>query len=57
MVMKRYRAGLATSLELVEADDTLQRAQVTAVVEELNVALQHLGLLRAAGVDPEGNEL
>jgi len=57
MVMKRYRAGLATSLELVEADDTLRRAQVAAVVEELNVALQRLDLLRAAGVDPEGNEL
>jgi len=52
MVMSRYRAGLATSLEIVEADDSLRQAEVAVVAEELNLALRRLDLLRAHGRNP-----
>lgn len=57
MVLEQYRAGLANSLELVEADDALSQAESNNVVESLAVDLARLELLRAVGLTPEGEEI
>lgn len=56
-VLARYKAGLATSLEVVEADDDLTQAEVGAVVEALNLSLKRLALLKSLGLDPMGKEV
>jgi outer membrane protein TolC len=57
MVLSRYSAGLATSLELTEADDQLRQAEVLMVAQELNYSLSALELLRVIGLDPLGKEV
>jgi len=56
MVKGRYEAGLATSLELVQAEDSLSQSQSALVSEELNLSLKQLDLLRVMGMDPLGRE-
>jgi outer membrane protein TolC len=57
LVLSRYRAGLGTSLELVEADDALRKAEVAVIAEELNLALKALELLQTLGLDPRGRSI
>lgn len=57
LVLSRYRAGLGTSLELVEADDALRKAEVAVIAEELNLALKGLELLQTLGFDPRGRSI
>lgn len=57
MVMRRYRAGLGTYLDLVDVEDELKKAEVEFVSEELNLALRKLELLRVLGYDPQGKKL
>ena len=54
LVLSRFRAGLGTSLEQVEADDALRQAEVAVVAGELDRALKGLALYRALGLDPGG---
>jgi outer membrane protein TolC len=56
-VRARYHAGLATSLEVVAADDDLKQSELGAVVEALNLSLRRLALLRSLGLDPTGKEV
>lgn len=56
-VRARYNAGLATSLEVVEADDDLTQAEIGAVVEELSLSIKGLDLLKSLGLDPMGKEI
>jgi outer membrane protein TolC len=56
-VLRRYRAGLATSLELVEADDAMSQARLALVARQLELSLARLTLLREAGLDPLGREV
>ncbi len=56
-VRARYQAGLATSLEVVQANDDLVQARTSAVVEALNLALRRLDLLKSLGLDPLGKEV
>jgi len=56
LVLKRYRAGLGRSIDLVDADDEQRRAEVAAVGEELALARARLALLRALGLDPLGGK-
>lgn len=56
-VRARYNAGLATSLEVVEADTDLTQAEIDAVVEALNLSLKRLELLKSLGLDPMGKEV
>lgn len=55
-VMQRYRSGLSTSLDLTEADADLNQAKADLVIEELNLALTGLELLRALGREPSARE-
>lgn len=57
MVIRRYRAGLGTYLDLVDTEDELKKAEVESVSEELNLALKKLELLRVLGFDPRGRKL
>jgi outer membrane protein TolC len=57
MVIRRYRAGLGTYLDLVDTEDELKKAEVEFVAEELNLALKKLELLRVLGFDPRGRKL
>jgi outer membrane protein len=57
MVMSRYNAGLATSLELTEADDDLRQAEVQLVVQDLSYQLCVLEVLRVIGLDPMGKDI
>jgi outer membrane protein TolC len=57
MVMSRYNAGLATSLELTEADDDLRQAEVQVVFEDLSYQLCILEVLRVIGLDPMGKDI
>ena len=57
MVIRRYRAGLGTYLDLVDTEDELKKAEVEFVAEELNLALKKLELLRVLGYDPRGRKL
>jgi outer membrane protein len=57
LVLSRYRAGLGTSLELVEADDALRKAEVAVIGGELELALRGLSLCRALGLDPRGRTI
>ncbi len=57
MVLSRYAAGLATSLELTEADEQLRQTEVLVVAQELNYSLSALELLRVIGLDPLGKEV
>jgi outer membrane protein TolC len=52
MVMARFRAGLATTIEAVDASTQLATAEVSVLREELNVDTMRINLLRATGVDP-----
>ena len=54
MNLKRYRAGLATMLDLLDADESLRKAEIALASEELNLALKRLELLRVLGLEPEG---
>ena len=56
-VRARYGAGLATSLEVVQANDDLVQARISAIVEALNLALRRLDLLKSLGLDPLGKEI
>jgi outer membrane protein TolC len=57
MVLQRYLAGLATSLELLDADDAAQRAEVNQVASALDLELRSLDVLRAQGLDPMGRRV
>jgi len=57
MTLGLYRAGLATSLELSDADDALVQAEIAVAAEQLDVALGRLQLLRAIGLDPLGQPI
>jgi outer membrane protein TolC len=57
LVLSRYRAGLGTSLELVEADDALRKAEVAVIGGELELALRGLELCRTLGLDPRGRTI
>ena len=57
MVLSRYNAELANSLELTEADDTLRKAEVGVVAQELSYSLGVLQFLRVLGLDPMGREI
>lgn len=57
LVISRYRAGLGTSLELVEADDALRKAEVAVVGGELELVLRELEQYRALGLDPRGKAI
>jgi outer membrane protein len=56
LIMTRYRSGLATSLEVVEAADTLKQAEASAVAEELGLSLTQLQLLRNLGLSPHAGQ-
>lgn len=56
-VLRRYRAGLATSLELVEADDDMSQAELALVAQRFQLTLARLTLLHEAGLDPLGREV
>lgn len=56
-VLRRYRAGLATSLELVEADDAMSQAELALVAQQFELSLARLTLLHEAGLDPLGREV
>ncbi len=55
-VLARYRAGRATSLELVAAEDTLRQAELARVARTLELHRARLALFRAQGLDPLGKE-
>lgn len=48
----RYKAGRATALELVEAEDTLRQAELDAIARSLAVDRARLALQQALGLDP-----
>lgn len=56
MVLTRFRAGMATSLELTDANDGLTRAETTLAASELEVSIATLNVLRAFGYAPPGGE-
>jgi outer membrane protein TolC len=56
-VRDRYKAGIATSLEVVQADDDFQQAEVGAILVALKLSLSRLDLLRSLGLDPMGKEV
>jgi outer membrane protein TolC len=56
-VRERYRSGLATSLEVVQADDDLVQSETGAILESLNLSLRRLDLLKSLGLDPNGREV
>jgi outer membrane protein TolC len=51
----KYRAGLATSTELLDAEVDLYSSQVQLSGAEVEYALAHAGLTRAIGGDQEGS--
>ena len=55
-VLARYRAGRATSLELVAAEDTLRQSELARVARTLELHRARLALFRAQGFDPLGKE-
>lgn len=57
MILRRYQAGLSTSLEVTDGDDALRQADVQVVAAELDLALRRLALLHALGLDPLGREV
>jgi outer membrane protein TolC len=52
MVMARFRAGLATTIEAVDAANALATAETSVLREELNRDTMQVNLLRAVGADP-----
>jgi outer membrane protein TolC len=52
MVMARFRAGLATTIEAVDAANSLSTAEVSVLREELNRDTMRVNLLRSVGADP-----
>lgn len=52
MVMARFRAGLATTIEAVDAATQLANAEVGVLREELAVDTVRVNLLRAVGAEP-----
>ena len=52
-----YKQGLATALELTNANDSRFSAEVTYSSAELATALAYLALRQAMGLDPLGTEL
>lgn len=56
-VLARYRAGRATALELVEAEDTLRQAELDRIARTLELYRARLALFRALGLDPLGKEV
>jgi outer membrane protein TolC len=52
MVMARFRAGLATTIEAVDAATALATAEASVLREELNRDTMRVNLLRASGADP-----
>jgi outer membrane protein TolC len=56
-VLERYRAGLAMSLDIVEADQTLRQSELDLVARDLELTLSRLALLRALGRDPLGRNV
>lgn len=55
-VLRRFRGGVDNSLELVEADDALEQAELSLVAGQLELATARLALLQALGLDPLGRE-
>ncbi len=56
-VGRRYDAGLATSLDVTEAEEDLSRAGYNLILGELNLSLAGLAVLRALGLDPQGEAI
>jgi outer membrane protein TolC len=52
MVMARFRAGLATTIEAVDAANALAQAESSVLREELNRDTMRINLLRSVGADP-----
>jgi outer membrane protein TolC len=57
MVLSRYNAGLATSLELTDADSTLRQSEIQVVAQQLNYSLAVLEFMRVIGRDPVGKDI
>ncbi|MBN2382118.1 TolC family protein [bacterium] len=57
LVLERYKAGLATALEIIDADDQLRQAEYAVVTETLNLDLKRLNLFQVLGLDPLGKEI
>jgi len=57
MVLRRYGAGLSSSIELLDADEEARQADYRVVATELDLALSRLGVLRTLGLDPFGRSL
>lgn len=55
-VLARYRAGRATALELVAAEDSLRQSELARVARTLELHRARLALFRAQGLDPLGKE-
>jgi len=55
MVMARFRAGLATTIEAVDAATALATAEASVLREELNRDTMRINLLRSIGADPIGS--
>ncbi len=51
-VLKAYEAGRAGALDLVEAEDTLQTAEIELTADRLALAQTQVRLLRAVGLEP-----
>ena len=52
-----YRQGLATALELTDANDSRFEAEIGYSGAEYAMALAYLALRQAVGLDPIGTEL
>jgi len=52
LVLARYRAGLATYLELLEAGEDSKQAEIEIVSSRLGLSLKKLDLLKALGLNP-----
>jgi outer membrane protein TolC len=55
MVMARFRAGLATTIEAVDAATALATAEASVLREELNRDTMRVNLFRSIGADPIGS--
>lgn len=57
LVLERFKAGLATSLEIIDADEQLRQAEYLVVSEKLNLELTRLEMFRVLGLNPLGKEI
>ncbi|MFC1852338.1 TolC family protein [candidate division CSSED10-310 bacterium] len=57
LVLERFRAGLATSLEIIDADEQLRQAEYAVVAEQFHLELMRLEMFRVLGFKPLGKEI